>query len=142
MTPALLWFRQDLRLQDNPALNAALERGGAVVPVYIHDEAGEGPWAPGGAARWWLHHSLVALDETLRAVGSRLIVATGDSATVLRQLAASTGAGALYWNRRYEPVTIARDRTIKSDFSAAGLDVKSFNGALLHEPHWLARHKT
>ena len=133
--PTLLWFRQDLRLQDNPALHAAIARGAAVIPVYIWDEAGEGRWPPGGAARWWLHHALAALDASLRARGARLIVARGESATVLRELVRATGAGAVYWNRRYEPAVIARDRAIKTELAAAGLDAASCNGALLHEPH-------
>jgi deoxyribodipyrimidine photo-lyase len=138
MTPTILWFRQDLRLQDNPALHAALARGGAVVPVYILDDAGEGAWAMGGASRWWLHHSLASLDASLRELGSRLVVARGESATVLRDLVTATGAGALFWNRRYEPAIIARDKAIKAEFSASQLDVRSFNSALLHEPHTIA----
>ncbi len=135
MNPTLLWFRQDLRLQDNPALHAAVARGGAIVPVYILDDAAEDRWVMGGAARWWLHHSLAALDLSLRERGSRLLLARGDSAAVLRELVEATGADALYWNRRYEPAAIARDSGIKAELSAAGLDVRSFNGALLNEPH-------
>ena len=135
VAPTLLWFRQDLRLQDNPALAAAVARGGAVVPVYILDDAGEGAWPMGGASRWWLHHALTALDASLRERGSRLLFARGDAAGVLREIAKATGAGAVYWNRRYEPAVIARDSAIKTEFAATGLEVKSFNSALLHEPH-------
>ncbi len=138
MTPTLLWFRQDLRLQDNPALQAALARGGPVVPVYVLDDAGEGRWPAGGATRWWLHHSLAALDAGLRERGSRLVLVRGDSATELHRLVRETGAGAVYWNRRYEPAAIARDARIKADLAEAGLEAKSFNGALLHEPHTIA----
>ncbi len=132
---SLVWFRQDLRLQDNPALNAAIARGGPIVPVYILDDEGDGRWPMGGASRWWLHHSLAALDADLRERGSRLVLARGESETVLRALIKATGAGAVYWNRRYEPASIARDAAIKSALLAAGLEVKSFNAALLHEPH-------
>ena len=137
-TPVILWFRQDLRVQDNAALHAALGRGGAVVPVYILDDAGEGEWAAGGASRWWLHQSLAALDASLRARGSRLLLARGDSVSVLTDLVAETGAGAVYWNRRYEPAVIARDKAIKAGLSAAGVEAKSFNSALLFEPHAIA----
>jgi len=137
-TPVILWFRQDLRLQDNAALHAALARGGPVLPVYILDEAGEGEWPAGGATRWWLHHSLAALDASLRARGSRLLLARGDSVAVLTDLIAETGAGAVYWNRCYEPSVIARDKIIKAGLSAAGVEVKSFNSALLFEPHTIA----
>jgi len=127
----LVWFRQDLRIQDNPALAAALARGRPVVPVYILDEKGEGRWAPGGASRWWLHHSLSALDAALRQRGSRLVLARGESGQVLRDLIKATGADALYWNRRYEPAVIARDKELKAGLA---VEVKSFNGALLFEP--------
>lgn len=133
--PVILWFRQDLRIQDNAALHSALARGGPVVPVYIYDEEGEGAWPPGGATKWWLHHSLVSLDASLRERGSRLIVARGDSGSVLRQLVAGVGAEAVYWNRRYEPAIVARDKTIKAGLVASGIEAKSFNGALLFEPH-------
>ena len=136
--PTLLWFRQDLRLQDNPALSAALARGGPVIPVYIFDEAGEGEWPAGGASRWWLHHSLAALDSGLRARGSQLVLARGESGAVLAALRAATGANAVYWNRRYEPAVIARDASIKADLLARGVEAKSFNASLLFEPHTIA----
>jgi deoxyribodipyrimidine photo-lyase len=137
-SPTLLWFRQDLRLQDNAALRAAVERGSPVIPVYILDDAAERGWAMGGASRWWLHHALAALDATLRELGSRLIFARGDSQTILRDLATSQRAGAVYWNRCYEPAAIERDKRIKAEFTSGGLEVKSFNSALLHEPHTIA----
>jgi deoxyribodipyrimidine photo-lyase len=135
VSPTILWFRQDLRLQDNPALNAAVARGGAVVPAYVLDDAAEGRWAAGGAARWWLHHSLAALDASLREKGSRLILLRGAAAEAIPALQRSTGAGAVYWNRRYEPAAIARDSALKADLSAAGIEARSWNSALLFEPH-------
>jgi len=130
----ILWFRQDLRLQDNPALHAAVQRG-AVLPVYILDEAGEGKWPMGGASRWWLHHSLAALDAALRERGSRLILARGESGAVLRELVKQSGADAVFWNRRYEPAAIARDAALKSALGTEGVEVKSFAAAVLFEPH-------
>ena len=135
LTPTLLWFRQDLRLQDNPALQAALTRGAPVIPVYILDESGEGQWPMGGASRWWLHQALASLDASLREHGSRLLLRQGQARAVLRELVNTTEAGAVYWNRRYEPTCIARDRAIKTELAAAGLDATSFNSALLNEPH-------
>lgn len=134
VAPTLIWFRQDLRLQDNPALNAALARGGPIVPVYIWNEAGEGRWPMGGASRWWLHHALVALDESLRKRGSRLLVERGEAMEVLKKLVTSTRAAAVFWNRRYEPAAVARDTKIESELTADGIDAKSFSGALLFEP--------
>lgn len=132
--PAIVWFRQDLRLADNPALDAALERGGPVVPVYVWAPDEEGKWAPGGAARWWLHHSLESLAEDLSKLGSRLVIRRGESLTQLRSLAAETGADAILWNRRYEPAIIERDTRLKAALSSDGLHVRSYNSHLLFEP--------
>ena len=134
LRPTLLWFRQDLRLQDNPALRAALARGGPVIPVYIRDDDGEEPWRVGGAAGWWLHHALRALQADLPAHGSRLILARGNSRAVLAELIRATGAEAVCWNRRYEPAVRARDLAIETELAAAGIGVTTGNSALLHEP--------
>ncbi|NBY67533.1 MAG: deoxyribodipyrimidine photo-lyase, partial [Betaproteobacteria bacterium] len=131
VSPTLVWFRQDLRLQDNPALAAAISRGGAIIPVYIFDDTAEDKWPLGGASRWWLHHALASLEASLRERGSRLVIAHGASAETLRALIAQTGAGAIFWNRRYEPAIIARDAVIKTELTAAGIDAKSFNASLL-----------
>jgi len=138
MNPTIVWFRQDLRLQDNPALHAALLRGAPMVPVFILDEAGEGAWPLGGASRWWLHHSLAALSEGLLARGSRLVLARGDSSAVLNDLIRTTGADSVYWNRRYEPAVMTRDARIKAGLAEGGIDGRSFNAALLNEPHTIA----
>ncbi len=137
-SPTLLWFRQDLRLQDNAALAAAVARGGPVIPVYVLDDESEGAWRPGGASRWWLHHSLAALDEALRGRGSRLVLRIGAAADAIPALREETGAGAVYWNRRYEPASIARDRALKAHLGSDGVEAKSFNAALLFEPHTIA----
>lgn len=139
--PVIVWFRQDLRLQDNPALHAALARGGPVVPLYIHDEAGEGRWRMGGAARWWLHGSLAALDAALRERGSRLTLARGESAAALRAGVAATRASAVFWNRRCEPAAAAQEAQVEAEFAGAGLETKRFNGTLLHEPEAIANRQ-
>jgi deoxyribodipyrimidine photo-lyase len=137
----LLWFRQDLRIADNPALAAALELGEPVVPVFIFAPEEEGAWAPGGASRWWLHHSLAKLDAQLRRRGSRLILRrASDSAQELTALAQECDAGHILWNRRYEPAGVERDQAIKSRIGGAGMTARSFNGALLHEP-WEVKNK-
>jgi len=135
-SPVIVWFRRDLRIADNAALAEAAARGGAVIPVFLWAPDEEAPWEPGAASRWWLHHSLEALGASLRERGSRLVVRqTGDSLGELRRLVEETGAGAVYWNRLYDPQIIARDKRIKSLLREDGLDVKSFGGAMLHEPH-------
>jgi deoxyribodipyrimidine photo-lyase len=137
----LLWFRQDLRLADNPALRAAVDRGGPVIPVFIWAPEEEGAWPPGGASRFWLHQSLAALDDALRAAGSGLVFRRGPSLDALRSLARATGATAVDWNRRYEPAISERDAAIQQSLREDGLEVESFNGALLHEP-WTIQNRS
>ena len=134
MSHALIWFRRDLRLDDNPALQAALRAGHVPVPVYIHAPEEEAPWAPGAASHAWLHRSLLALDADLRARGSRLVIRRGDSLSEIEKLIAETRAEALHWNRLYEPASIARDTRIKQGLKSRGLTVESHNAALLVEP--------
>lgn len=131
----LVWFRQDLRIADNPALTAALETGTPVIPVYIYAPQEEAPWAPGGASRWWLHHSLAQLTKDLRDLGSDLCLRKSeDSLATLLELARSCDATRIVWNRRYEPAIIARDQRIKTALRDAGIETASYNSALLHEP--------
>ena len=134
MTTAIVWFRRDLRLADNPALQHALEHHQRVLPVYIHEPDEEAPWAPGGATRWWLHHSLAALSASLARAGAPLLIRQGTSLRQLRELAAAVKATAVYWNRLYEPALIARDQAIKQALRQDGLTAESFNAALLVEP--------
>ena len=132
--PTLVWFRQDLRLADNPALQAAIAAGDSVIPVYIHDIKSEGEWSPGGATQWWLHHALIDLAEQLNKAGSPLIIRQGESLKELEKLIKETGATSIVWNRRYEPLIVKRDTEIKTQLRNNGLKVESFNGSLLHEP--------
>lgn len=134
MSLALVWFRRDLRLQDNPALQAALDAGHVPVPVYIHAPHEEGDWAPGGASNAWLHRSLAALDADLRGRGSSLVLCRGDSQAELERLIAASGAVAVYWNRKYEPATQPRDARIKRDLREQGIEAQSHNGSLMLEP--------
>jgi len=135
-----VWLRQDLRLADNPALQAACRRGGPIVPVFIWAPEEEGPWPWGGASRWWLHQSLARLAEELRAAGTELIVRRGPASAELLRVARETGATAVCWNRRYEPAIIVRDRKVEESLRAAGLETESCNAALLHEP-WTIQNK-
>ncbi len=141
MPIALVWFRSDLRLADNPALHAALEAGFDPVPVYIHAPHEEGCWAPGAASNAWRHRSLKALDLALRQRGSRLLVRRGDSAMVLQQLIEQSRAQALFWNRKYEPATQPRDAAIKQALKQRHVQVRSCNAALLAEP-WDVQTRT
>jgi deoxyribodipyrimidine photo-lyase len=130
---SIVWIRNDLRLADNPALASASEAG-PVVPVSLWEPDEEYPWEPGAASRWWLHHSLSALGTLLAAMGSRLVLRTGPTLKVLRSLVAETGSDAVYWNNRYEPAVVARDKEIQRSLEAAGIRVVTFDGALLRAP--------
>ena len=133
-SPVIVWFRRDLRLADNPALARAAATGRPVVPVFILDEDTPGLRPPGGAARWWLHHSLAALADDLAGLGSRLILRRGAAGAVLDALIAETGADTVLWNRCYDKGSTARDTEIKADLRARSLQAESFNGSLLLEP--------
>ena len=130
--PALLWFRQDLRLGDNPALAAARRTGAPVIPVFIFDETLAHP--PGAASRWWLHHSLAALSADLEKLGAGLVLRRGPAARVIPALVEETGAAHVFWNRRYFPDHIEADKRLKSSLTEAGVKVETFNGSLLREP--------
>ncbi|MGA8705383.1 MAG: deoxyribodipyrimidine photo-lyase [Steroidobacteraceae bacterium] len=134
MTATLLWLRQDLRLRDNDALRAAAARGQPVLPVYIWSPQEEGLWPPGAASRWWLHHSLAALDADLRRHGLRLILRRGAALEALRALIRDSGATAVYWNRRYEPAAQQCSSGVKQALRRDGVEVRSFNSTLLLEP--------
>nr|WP_274607869.1 deoxyribodipyrimidine photo-lyase [Thiorhodovibrio winogradskyi] len=132
-----MWFRRDLRLEDNPALMAAIDHFERILPLYIHAPEEEAPWAPGAASNWWLHHSLSALDQSLRERGSRLLIMRGAPLGCLRALIneiGANGASAVFWNRCYEPATVARDSRIKQQLRADGIRCESHNASLLFEP--------
>jgi deoxyribodipyrimidine photo-lyase len=138
--PSIVWLRDDLRVADNPALHAAVERGEPIVVLYVLDEESDGIRPLGGAALWWLHMSLSRLGDSLRELGSPLVLRRGKAAEVLDDLVAEVGAGAVLWNRRYGGAEVAVDTAIKKDLGDRGLDVRSFQGSLLVEP-WTVMNK-
>ncbi|PZM11156.1 cryptochrome/photolyase family protein [Rhizobium tubonense] len=130
----VLWFRKDLRLDDNHALHEACRSGRPIIPLYISEPDGHGTGPLGAAQSWWLHHSLTALQSSLRSLGSDLVFRTGDAFSVLKGLVGETGVDTVLWNRRYDPVGIPIDHRIKDELSKLGLNISSFAGQLLHEP--------
>lgn len=131
---ALLWFRQDLRLTDNPALHAAVRAGIPIIPLYIYSPPEEGSWPIGEASRWWLHRSLEALDASLQTKGSRLILEAGPTLEILEQYIRSRQVKHIYWNRRYEPEALKRDQHIQKHLQGLGVEVQVFNASLLRQP--------
>ena len=130
----IVWFRQDLRVIDHPALTAAVDRGDVIIPVYIWSPEEEGNWPMGAAGRWWLHHALARLDEALQGLGSCLVLRKGTSLEVLRTLISQTRANRVCWCRRYSPAGIVQDNRIMTSLQTAGTDVEQYGGHVLFEP--------
>ena len=127
---SIIWFRQDLRLNHNPALTAACKAAN-VLPIFILDDKNAGAYKMGGASRWWLHHSLRALNESL---DDALNVYVGDAATIITDLCQRFAIDTVFWNRCYESHNITQSTHIKEQLSALGINAKSVNGSLLNEP--------
>ena len=132
--PVIHWFRKDLRLTDNPALSSAAESGYPVLAVYILEDGDSDPWAPGGASRWWLHHSLKALDQSLKTLGNRLILRRGRPKYVLENLVTETGATAVHVTRLTEPHAIKAESETKDILNGLGVRLEVFDGNLLFPP--------
>ena len=137
--PVIVWFRNDLRVTDNPALDAAVGSGRGVICLYILDPE-ERP-SLGGASRWWLHGSLASLSRSLEDRGARLVLRRGPAAATLQAVIEEAKACAVFWNRCYDPASVIRDTALKADLSANGHEVRSFKAGLLHEP-WEIRSKS
>lgn len=123
-------FRRDLRLADNPALIAAA-KSGSVIPVYLHDEEEAENWTMGSASKFWLHHSLHALNKSL---DGHLVIADD-----LRKLIKETKATRVFWNRRYEPLLAAKDKKLQEELEADGITVETFQANLLWEPETIVK---
>jgi deoxyribodipyrimidine photo-lyase len=136
--PVIVWFRQDLRLADNPALRAAAATGAPLICLFVLDNETPRDWKLGGASRWWLHHSLTALNKSLKG---KLVLRKGDAAAAIKAVMKESGAQAITWNRCYEPVVLERDAELADDLGKAGVAVETYNAALLHEP-WDLKTKT
>ena len=127
---AIHWFRQDLRLSDNPSLTLAAKHGN-VLPIYILDDENAGEYTIGGASRWWLHQSLISLNNSLEGA---LSLYCGNPIDIFDDIVTRFDVNTVYWNRCYEPWRIERDAAIKDHLKTKGIGVKSTNGSLLWEP--------
>lgn len=138
-SPAIVWFRKDLRVADNPALCAAMASGRPVAGLFVLED--DHPLAPGGAQRWFIHHALAGLAEALKPLGVPLVLRRGDGEDEVLALVKETGAGAAFWNRRYAAAEIEADKRTKAALAERGVDAQSHNGSLLREP-WEVKTKT
>lgn len=132
--PSIVWFQQDLRIEDQPALSLAIQKGGPVIPLYIWSPEEEDEWALGGASRWWLHHSLASLQRELKSIGLDLILKHSSSWKAIKEIVLKTGADAVFWNRRYEPYAIKRNAWIKSELTQLSIKAEIANDAVIFEP--------
>ncbi len=129
---SIVWFRQELRLADNPAMRAAAADGN-VLPLYVLDDAAAGDWRMGGAHRWWLHGSLEALGRDLAQAGAPLVLRRGDAAGILAELAASTGATAVHAGQMVEPWARAQDEAVRAALPD-GVTLRLHRAGLLYDP--------
>ena len=136
--PVIVWFRDDQRLADNPALEHATATGHPVVCVYAYDPDPCQTRLPGAAARWWLHESLRELEAALASLGGGLTLLLGPERQVVDAFAAEIGAIKVCWNRRYSAAQRETDAAIKSALKERGIAVSTFNGHLLREPWTVA----
>ncbi len=127
----LLWYRNDLRIQDNRALDWAARNSICLLPFFIFHEHTE---TLGGASKWWLHHAITSLEKSLHDVGSRLVLFKGVPLDVIASLCDLYKITAVVWNREYEPSTITRDTEIKACLEKRGIAVHAFPGNVLKEP--------
>jgi deoxyribodipyrimidine photo-lyase len=137
LAPSIVWFRDDLRLADHPALNAGA-KADALICLYVLDEQSAGLRPHGGASRWWLARSLRALDEDLRRLGQRLVLRRGQAAEVIPAVAKESGAQKVFWNRRYDRAGIAADDAVIAALKTLGVSGGTFPGNLLVEPGKIA----
>jgi len=133
-SPSIVWFRDDLRLADNPALRAAIDRGEPIIGLYVLDEESDGIRPLGGATKWWLHGSLRSLSDRLSERGGTLVLRRGPAERVVQEVVTDAAAGAVYWNRRYGGAEREVDAALKSSLRNSGLTVESFAASLLFEP--------
>ena len=138
--PSILWFRVDLRLSDNPALQKAIELGKPILPIYILDDDDANDRKLGDASKWWLYNSLKSIYSDLEKVGSKMLFFKGNAEKVIEKIIEETNADTVLWNRRYEPWAVKRDKSIKENLILKSKIVFSFNGSLLYEP-WEIKSK-
>lgn len=124
--PVIVWFRRNLRLTDNDALDAAVETGQPLLPVFIHDNNDAG-----AASDWWLHHSLESLEAGLDRLGTKLLVLSGSAAELIPALAQESGAARLYFANGYTALASAEQEAVTAGLP---IDVQAFDDYYLHAP--------
>lgn len=129
---SIVWFRNDLRLADNLALDAAIKTNQPILPIFIYDT--NTAKELGAASKWWLHKSLIELKKNLQEIGADLIIKSGNATKIITEIALTHKASNVFWNRRYDNNGILQDTTIKEQLLNQNIACKSFNSYLLFEP--------
>lgn len=135
--PIIVWFRNDLRINDHAALFKACEKGVPIIPVFIYDNEQMGNWDYGGAQKYWLHHSLLSLGQDLKQKGANLILRRGNIIANLGDIAIQSSASAIYCLRNYEPWAGDIEVFLNQHFKDSDVEFKRFSGNLLIEPEKL-----
>ncbi len=131
--PVVCWFRDDLRLSDHAALQAAIKSGRPLLALYVFDDINSKSWTLGQAGRWWLKRSLQALHESLVSLGGGLCLRRGDPGIVIPDFLAETGAEALYYCRAVEPWAREVEKRLQAELQAT-IEIAGFPGNSLFEP--------
>ena len=137
---SIVCFRNDFRLEDNPALNGAVSQKTSIVPVFIYDPSLIDDWSLGGASKWWLHASILDLKTQIKGLGGQFILKSGNTLKVIQELVQETGAQSVYWNRRYQSDEVKVDKAVKQWLQDQAIHVESYKASILEEP-WTTANK-
>jgi len=135
MQPVIHWFREDLRLEDNPALSAASDEGVPILGLYIFEEGS--PFKVGQAQKIWLHYSLQSLEKSLKKLSIPLILEQGSPLEVWQKILKKFSPKKVTWNRSFEASSAQRDQKIRHLLEKNAIAVQDFNGTLLIDPETL-----
>ena len=138
---AIVWFRKDLRILDNPCLDFALRAGKEIIPVFIWDKNEGGQWSPGATSRWWLRNTLDSLRSSFEELGGKLIFRTGKAEKILPMVVSETNPDSVYFSRVYDPAGLVTQNSVEKALEKKGIAVYSFNASLLNEP-WEIKNGT
>jgi deoxyribodipyrimidine photo-lyase len=133
MRTAIHWFRRDLRLTDNTALNAAIADSDAVVPVYVVSTWKNNHRWTGPARQDFLCGCLQSLDSSLRSRGGRLLVRQGPADQVIEKLLIESKAQALHFNRDPDPFGREMEARVATVARQLGVSVHAHQDHALHE---------
>ncbi len=131
------WFRQDLRLNNNPSLETLSKKVDKIIPIFILDPKQR----IGSVSSWWLEKSLNSLNDAISKKKGKLNIFIGDPFDIISLLISNENIEFISWNRLYDPQSIIRDTKIKSLLKSQNVDCETFNGYLLNEP-WNIKNKT